>query len=141
MAVGKKDGIRPADIVGSIANEADVPGREIGPIDIREDMTIVVLPAKYRDQVLTKVAGARFRGRPLNIQEADASPPFGRTAARGEARGPRDFGKAVRPRGEHRYERPASNRPGARSSAPFTRRDGPKKGGPPKGSSFKKRPR
>lgn len=141
MAVGKRDGIRPADIVGSIANEADVPGRDIGPIDIREDMTIVVLPAKYRDQVLEKVAGARFRGRPLNVQDADASPPFGRTVARGEARGPRELEKAARPRPEHRYERGASKRPGARASAPFPRRDRPKKGGPPKGPSYKKRPR
>src|SRR5437588_12755164 len=28
MAVGKKDGIRPADVVGSIANEAGISGRE-----------------------------------------------------------------------------------------------------------------
>src|SRR5258705_2813238 len=36
MAVATRDGVRPADVVGSIANEADVPGRDIGPIDIRE---------------------------------------------------------------------------------------------------------
>ena len=71
MAVGKKDGIRAADIVGSIANEADVPGRDIGPIDIRDDMTIVVIPERYREQVLTKVATAKFRGRPLNIRVAE----------------------------------------------------------------------
>ncbi|HEX6641442.1 MAG TPA: DEAD/DEAH box helicase, partial [Thermoanaerobaculia bacterium] len=37
MGVGRADGIRPADVVGSIANEADIPGRDIGPIDIQED--------------------------------------------------------------------------------------------------------
>jgi ATP-dependent RNA helicase DeaD len=73
MAVGKNDGIRPADIVGSIANEADVPGRDIGPIDIRDDITIVVIPEKYRDQVLKKVAGKKFRGAPLNVQVADGT--------------------------------------------------------------------
>ena len=72
ISVGKNDGIRPADIVGSIANEADVPGREIGPIDIRDDMTIVVIPERYRDQVLEKTARAKFRGRPLNVKVASA---------------------------------------------------------------------
>ncbi len=69
IGVGKQDGIRPADIVGSIANEADVPGREIGPIDIRDQITIVVVPAKYRDQILEKTARAKFRGRALNLKE------------------------------------------------------------------------
>jgi ATP-dependent RNA helicase DeaD len=70
MAVGKRDGIRPGDIVGSIANEADIPGSEIGPIDIRDEISYVVLPSKYREKVLEKVAGARFRGRDLDIRVA-----------------------------------------------------------------------
>ncbi|HEX7419535.1 MAG TPA: DEAD/DEAH box helicase, partial [Thermoanaerobaculia bacterium] len=41
MSVGKRDGIRPADVVGSIANEADVPGRDIGPIEIQDAVTYV----------------------------------------------------------------------------------------------------
>ena len=82
IAVGKNDGIRPADIVGSIANEADVPGRDIGPIDIRDDVTIVVIPERYRDQVLAKVAGAKFRGRPLNIRLAGSGTESTRPSAR-----------------------------------------------------------
>src|SRR5437763_7998059 len=44
MAVGKRDGIRPADVVGSIANEAGIAGREIGPIEIRDEITYVTIP-------------------------------------------------------------------------------------------------
>ncbi|HYM59837.1 MAG TPA: DEAD/DEAH box helicase [Thermoanaerobaculia bacterium] len=108
MAVGKRDGIRPADIVGSIANEADVPGRDIGPIDIRDEITIVVIPEKYRDQVLAKVAGKRFRGRPLDVQLAGDSP-----APRPSAR----YEHAERPAG-HRPERRDSPRP----PAPYAKR-------------------
>ena len=79
LAVGKRDGIRPADIVGSIANEADVPGRDIGPIQIREETTFVGIPRRYVDQVLEKVARKRFRGRALNVRVANerevAAPP------------------------------------------------------------------
>ena len=70
MSVGKRDGIRPADVVGSIANEADVPGRDIGPIEIRESVTYVTIPQHYVDQVLEKVSRARFRGRAVNLRIA-----------------------------------------------------------------------
>jgi ATP-dependent RNA helicase DeaD len=70
LAVGRRDGIRPADIVGSIANEADVPGREIGPIEIQDDLTYVGIPERYVDAVLAKVGKKRFRGKALNIRVA-----------------------------------------------------------------------
>ena len=55
MAVGRRDGIRPADVVGSIANEADIPGRDIGPIDIQDDVTYVGIPERYVEVVIEKV--------------------------------------------------------------------------------------
>jgi len=75
MAVGKRDGIRPADVVGSIANEAGISGREIGPIEIREEITYVSIPGRYRDDVIAKLGGARFRGRPVNLRVAGKEAP------------------------------------------------------------------
>ncbi len=78
MSVGKRDGIRPADVVGSIANEADVPGREIGPIEIRDEVTYVTVPQRYVDAILTKVSRAKFRGKAVNLRVAgkeDSAPP------------------------------------------------------------------
>ena len=72
MEVGRRDGIRPADVVGSIANEAGISGRDIGPIDIRDDVTFVSIPAGSVDLVLDKVGRAKFRGRPVNLRIADA---------------------------------------------------------------------
>jgi ATP-dependent RNA helicase DeaD len=141
MAVGKADGIRPADIVGSIANEADVPGREIGPIDIRENLTIVVIPARYRDQVLAKVAGARFRGRPLDIKVADGS-EGPRAPFRSDSPGRPGGGAARPPARRPDGARPPARRPddrGARPARPpFQRREAgsrplPRRDGPPSG--------
>jgi len=89
MAVGKRDGIRPADVVGSIANEANVAGRDIGPIDIRDDITFVVIPTRYVEQVLQKVGRKRFRGKALNVKVAGGSdgPPM---------RKPAPFGKFIK---------------------------------------------
>ena len=75
MSVGKRDGIRPADVVGSIANEADVPGRDIGPIDISDDVTYVGVPERYVAQVLERVGRKRFRGRAVNLRKADDRVP------------------------------------------------------------------
>jgi ATP-dependent RNA helicase DeaD len=75
MSVGKREGIRPADIVGSIANEANVPGREIGPIEIRDDVTYVGIPERYVEVVTAKLGKKRFRGRALNLRVAGKVPP------------------------------------------------------------------
>ncbi len=122
MALGKRDGIRPADVVGSIANEAGISGSEIGPIDIRDEITYVSIPARYRDDVIAKLGGARFRGRPVNLRVAGKEAP---------ARVDRDAGKRSfvpkRPFAGAREDRPA------KAGKPF----GPKgKAFPPKGKAF-----
>ena len=43
-ALGRKVGIRPGDLVGLIANESNLSGREIGPIKITEQYSIVGVP-------------------------------------------------------------------------------------------------
>ena len=63
--------MRPSDIVGAIANEADIPGRVIGAIDIYEEYTLVDVPAEYRQQVLGAMAGAKLRNQVVNIRVAD----------------------------------------------------------------------
>ena len=134
MGVGKRDGIRPADVVGSIANEADIPGRDIGPIEIREQITFVTIPLRYRDQALAAVKHAKFRGRPVNLQVADdqSGPP------------PRSFRPsfAPRPRGAADTRRPAG-RPTGRPTGP--RRDaGPRRerdSRPPRNTSDRRGPK
>jgi ATP-dependent RNA helicase DeaD len=123
MAVGKRDGIRPADVVGSIANEAGIEGREIGPIDIRDDITYVSVPTRYRDQVLEKLGGAKFRGRPVNMREAGAAPP--------ERPRERPHFQGDRPRPPFGNDRPRFNkeRPPSRGDAPRFNKERPRAAG------------
>ena len=44
MDVGRKNGLRPTDIVGAIANEAGIPGKSIGAIDIYDHFAFVEIP-------------------------------------------------------------------------------------------------
>jgi ATP-dependent RNA helicase DeaD len=70
IEAGRRNGIRPGDIVGAIANEAGVPGQAIGAIDIYDNFTFVDVPAKYREQVLTGMKGVAIRNREANIRVA-----------------------------------------------------------------------
>ena len=112
MSVGRNDGIRPADVVGSIANEADIPGRDIGPIDIQDDVTYVGVPERYVEVVLEKVGKKRFRGRAVNMRVArpdegnDRRPP---KREYGSSRPPRDFGGDRRPPQREYDRKPAGD--------------------------------
>jgi ATP-dependent RNA helicase DeaD len=70
LAAGSRAGVRPGDIVGAIANEAGIPGKAIGSIDIYDRFTFVEVPVEYREQVLRGMANATIRGRPVEIRVA-----------------------------------------------------------------------
>ena len=116
MSVGRREGIRPADIVGSIANEADIPGREIGPIDIQDEVTYVGIPERYVERVIAAVGRKKFRGTSLNVRVAtgEAKPPSRPRRPAGEdSRPPRRYGSE---------ERPAPRRYGSSEDRPAPRR-------------------
>jgi hypothetical protein len=122
MAIGKRDGVRPADIVGSIANEADVPGRDIGPIDIRDDITYVVVLREHVDQILEKVGRAHFKGLPVDIRVATnytAPPPRGAKPPFERAKPPYDRAKPPYDRAKPPYDR--AKPPYERAKPPFDR--------------------
>jgi ATP-dependent RNA helicase DeaD len=61
LSTGKAHGVRPSDVVGSIASHADIPGRSIGKIFIQERTTFVDVPEQYVPQVLGKTGTYRVR--------------------------------------------------------------------------------
>jgi ATP-dependent RNA helicase DeaD len=67
IGLGRKAGVRPADVVGAIANEANVNPRGIGDIEIAELYTIVELPARDVDHVVRVLRGATIRGRKAKV--------------------------------------------------------------------------
>jgi ATP-dependent RNA helicase DeaD len=67
IGAGTRMGIRPADLVGAIANEADVNPRGIGGIEIAEGYSIVELPEGDVDRVIQALRGATLRGRKVKV--------------------------------------------------------------------------
>jgi ATP-dependent RNA helicase DeaD len=75
LEVGAVHGIRPAHIVGAIANEAGIEGVHIGRVDIREDHSFVDLPEGMPKQVFKILQKVLVAGRELRISKAGEKPP------------------------------------------------------------------
>ncbi len=61
--VGRDDGVRPADIVGAIANEADISGQSIGAIELFDRFAFVEVPNNVTDRVLQALKRTRIRNK------------------------------------------------------------------------------
>ncbi|MCE8019358.1 DEAD/DEAH box helicase [Halomonas sp. MCCC 1A11036] len=74
VAVGHKDGVKPGQLVGALANEGGIEGSRIGRIDIRNAFSVVELPSSLPPSILAKMARARVAGRALEISEDSGAP-------------------------------------------------------------------
>ena len=124
MNVGHNLGIRPQDIVGAIANEADVPGRSIGSIDIFEGYSFVEVPGADSQKIIDALSNSGIKGKYVNVEVArpDAGPgPRRDRFDRGDRGGDRGGFRSDRG-GERRFERPEpGNYRGGRDSGGSSR--------------------
>ncbi|HWN33804.1 MAG TPA: DEAD/DEAH box helicase [Pseudonocardia sp.] len=69
VAAGRAAGIRPQDIVGALANESQLSGRDIGTIQIHERHALVEVPEAAADDVLRELRGSTMlKGRRANVR-------------------------------------------------------------------------
>jgi len=71
IAVGRDHNIMPGDIVGAIANEADVEPRNIGHIELKGDHSFIELPIGMPKVVFESLKKLRVRNQPLQIETTD----------------------------------------------------------------------
>ncbi|MFC4949671.1 DEAD/DEAH box helicase [Pseudonocardia sp. GCM10023141] len=66
---GRASGVRPQDIVGALANESNLTGRDIGAIQIHERHALVEIPEHVADDVLRSLRGTTtLKGRRANVR-------------------------------------------------------------------------
>ena len=70
MSLGRADGIRPADVVGTLAYHADIPGHTIGKIFIENDHTFVDVPESLVGKVLSKKVDYKFKRQVVTVEKA-----------------------------------------------------------------------
>jgi len=69
IAVGHKDNIKPGNVLGAIANEAEISSAFIGAIQIYEDFTTVDLPDEMPKETLQILKNTRVFDKKLDIEE------------------------------------------------------------------------
>ena len=82
LEVGKNDSVEPSNIVGAIANEADISSQYIGQIILHDDYSTVDLPDGMPDEIFKTLKKARVRSKALNIsidKGGDKSAPSSRS--------------------------------------------------------------
>lgn len=63
IGVGSRGGIRPGDLVGAIANETSLSGRDIGPIRISDHYSVVGVPDGSVDDVIFAIKKSTVKGK------------------------------------------------------------------------------
>lgn len=63
IGVGGKARIRPGDLVGAIANNTGLTGKQIGPIRISDHHSVVGVPSSSVDEVIKTMHGMHLRGK------------------------------------------------------------------------------
>ena len=72
LNLGKKDFIRPNDIVGAIAGESGLSGKSIGGIDIFDNFSFVDVPHKDAEHVVRVMKNNTIKGRTVNMEISKA---------------------------------------------------------------------
>lgn len=110
IEVGHEHGVQPGNIVGAIANEADLESRYIGRIDIRDDYSLVDLPEGMPHELMEHLKRVYVAGQALRIRHADERDATGGRVARPNSPRPPQA-RPSGPRGPH-SGKPDGGKPG-----------------------------
>jgi len=128
IAVGYQHGVKPGNIVGAIANEAQLDSEYIGHIEIYEDYSTVDLPAGMPKETLFALKKARVCQQRLDIAPAGETPAEGsrktlsfkskgKPGAKGKAAAKSKPGPKARTAGKGKPKPASRAKPGAKPAA------------------------
>ena len=69
--IGKRQGIRPGDILGAIAGESGISGNLVGTIDLYDKYTFVEVPREVASDVLEAMKNVKIKGKAINVEPAN----------------------------------------------------------------------
>jgi ATP-dependent RNA helicase DeaD len=95
IEVGHDHGVKPGNIVGAIANEANIDSKNIGRIEIYDGFSVLDLPSDLPKEVMQHLKTVWVAGQQLKIsvdgQPAESAP------AKAETRAKKEYPKAEKP--------------------------------------------
>jgi ATP-dependent RNA helicase DeaD len=70
LSRGRNHGIKVNEVVGTLANYADIPGKSIGRINIQDQQTFVDVHEQFAGKVLAKTGTFRIRKQSIDVRPA-----------------------------------------------------------------------
>lgn len=89
ISLGRRNRIAPNHVVSAVAEKANIPGREIGKIEIYDDHCFVGVPAARAEQIVRALRGLKICGFPAAVrlyQEKNSPSARNAPSARASAR-------------------------------------------------------
>lgn len=68
VSLGRKAGVRPQDLVGAIAGESQLRGKDVGAIEITDKFSLVDVPDAAADDVITALRDSSIKGRKVTVR-------------------------------------------------------------------------
>lgn len=69
LDVGYQDEVKPSNILGAVANEAEIESCYVGVIDIYDEFSTIDLPAGMPEETFSLLKNTRVCGKKINIRE------------------------------------------------------------------------
>ncbi|HWA16713.1 MAG TPA: DEAD/DEAH box helicase [Gemmatimonadales bacterium] len=82
---GRKQNMRPGDIVGALTNEAGIEGKRIGAIEVTDGYSLVEVPEAVVDQVIAALRATTIKGKRQTVRR-DLATSRGRPGTSGKKR-------------------------------------------------------
>ena len=71
IAGGRKDKVRPGDILGALTGDAGIPGKAVGKIDIFDFVAYVAVERDLADKALGRLLNGKIKGRKFKLRRLD----------------------------------------------------------------------
>ena len=68
LSAGRASGVRPQDLVGAVAGETRLTGRDIGAIEITDKFSLVEVPVDAVDEVVNALRATRIKGNKVQVR-------------------------------------------------------------------------
>lgn len=78
--LGKKDDLKPVDVIGMVKDCTGIRDINIGEIDIRKNFTFFEAEEDYKKEILNGFKGSLFGKRPVNVEIAEKKKPESKPA-------------------------------------------------------------
>ncbi|MDW5300126.1 MAG: DEAD/DEAH box helicase [Sedimentibacter sp.] len=68
VSLGKKQGIRPGDILGAVAGECGISGSDIGEIEVLENYSFFNAASEHQNRIIDRMEGAQIKGKDVIVE-------------------------------------------------------------------------